>query len=67
VPPHVEFNDRMILNMGDRTLELIQLKKYHSDADTAIWLPKERLLFSSATAAVQTIRFSAAVRHHRQH
>ena len=27
VTPQVEFNDRMILNMGDRTLELIQLKK----------------------------------------
>ncbi|HXL09722.1 MAG TPA: MBL fold metallo-hydrolase [Candidatus Bathyarchaeia archaeon] len=36
VTPHVEFTDRLILNMGDRTLELLQLKKIHSDADTAI-------------------------------
>ena len=57
VPPHVEFNDRMILNMGDRTLELIQLKNIHSDADTAIWLPKERVLFSAATAAVKRFGF----------
>jgi glyoxylase-like metal-dependent hydrolase (beta-lactamase superfamily II) len=57
VPPHVEFNDRMILHMGDRTLELIQLKNIHSEADTAIWLPKERVLFSAATAAVKRFGF----------
>jgi len=57
VPPHVEFNDRMILHMGDRTLELIQLKNIHSDADTAIWLPKERVLFSAASAAVKRFGF----------
>jgi glyoxylase-like metal-dependent hydrolase (beta-lactamase superfamily II) len=57
VMPHVEFNDRMILNLGDRTLELIQLKNIHSDADTAIWLPKERVLFSAATAAVKRFGF----------
>ena len=54
VTPHVEFND-----MGDRALELIQLKNIHSDADTAIWLPKERVLFSAATRGGKTIRFSA--------
>ena len=57
VPPHVEFNDRLILHMGDRTLELIQLKNIHSDADTAIWLPKERVLFSAASAAVKRFGF----------
>ncbi len=57
VTPHVEFNDRMILNLGDRTLELIQLKNIHSDADTAIWLPKERVLFSAASAAVKRFGF----------
>jgi glyoxylase-like metal-dependent hydrolase (beta-lactamase superfamily II) len=51
VIPHVEFTDRLILNLGDRTLELLQLNKIHSDADTAIWLPKEGVLFSAATAA----------------
>jgi len=57
VTPQVEFNDRMILNLSDRTLELIQLKNIHSDADTAIWLPKERVLFSAATAAVNRFGF----------
>ena len=36
VTPHVEFNDRMTLNLGDQTLDVIQLKNIHSDADTAI-------------------------------
>ena len=57
VTPHVEFHDRLVLNMGDRTLELLQLKNIHSDADTAIWLPKERVLFSAATAAVKRFGF----------
>src|SRR5580765_2322466 len=57
VTPHVEFNDRITLNIGDRSLELIQLKNIHSDADTAIWLPKERVLFSAATAAVKRFGF----------
>jgi len=47
VTPHVGFNDRMTLNLGERTLELIQLKNIHSDADTAIW---PRLPRSNASA-----------------
>jgi cyclase len=57
VTPHVEFTDRLVLNMGDRTLELLQLNKIHSDADTAIWLPQEGVLFSAATAAVKRFGF----------
>ena len=57
VTPHIEYRERMVLNMGDRTLELLQLKNIHSDADTAIWLPKERVLFSAATAAVKRFGF----------
>jgi cyclase len=57
VTPHIEFTDRLVLNMGDRTLELLQLNRIHSDADTAIWLPKERVLFSAAIAAVKRFGF----------
>jgi len=35
----------------------LQFGKIHSDADTAIWLPKERVLFSAATAAVKRFGF----------
>ena len=55
VTPQVEYQGRMTLNVGERTVELIQLKNVHSEADTAIWLPKERVLF--ATAAVGVKRF----------
>ena len=58
VTPHIEFTDRLVLNMGDRTLELLQLNKIHSDADTAIWLPKERVLFSAATRRSNGLAFS---------
>ena len=47
VTPHLEFKDGMTLNLGERTLELIQLKNIHSDADTAIW---PRLPRSNASA-----------------
>ena len=57
VTPHVEFHDRMVLQLGDRTIELLQLNNIHSDADAAIWLPKERVLFSAATAAVKRFGF----------
>jgi len=57
VTPHVEFHDRMVLQLGDRTIELLQLNNIHSDADTAVWLPKERVLFSAATAAVKRFGF----------
>jgi len=57
VTPHLEFKGGMTLNLGERTLELIQLKNIHSDADTAIWLPKERVLFSAAVAAVKRFGF----------
>jgi len=57
VTPQVEFHDRMVLQLGGRTMEIMQLNNIHSDADTAIWLPKERVLFSAATAAVKRFGF----------
>src|SRR5713226_4191386 len=55
VLPHIEYQNRMTLNLGERTFELIYLKNVHSEADTAIWLPKERVIW--ATAAVGVKRF----------
>jgi cyclase len=52
ITPHVEYRDRMTLNMGDRTLELYYLKNVHSEADTAIWLPKE-VLFAAASVGIK--------------
>jgi cyclase len=55
VPPHIEYHDRMTINLGGRTFELFYLKGVHSEADTAIWLPKERVLFSASAFVVNQI------------
>jgi cyclase len=48
ITPDIEYHDRMTLYVGERTFELMYLKGVHSEADTAIWLPKERVLFSAS-------------------
>src|SRR5712692_2759290 len=53
IPPHIEYRQKMTLNMGERTFELMYLKGVHSEADTAVWLPKERVLFSASAAVVK--------------
>jgi len=53
ITPHIEYRQKMTLNMGDRALDLHYLKNVHSEADTAIWLPQERVLFSAASLAVK--------------
>jgi cyclase len=52
VPPHIEYRNKMTLNVGERTFELFYLKGVHSEADTAVWLPKERVLFSASGIVV---------------
>jgi cyclase len=52
VPPQVEYRGKMTLNLGERTFELLYLKGVHSEADTAVWLPKERVLFSASGIVV---------------
>ena len=64
VLPTIEYQQRMALNVGERTFELIYLKNVHSEADTAIWLPKERVLWATAAVGVKrypNIRPSLAV------
>jgi cyclase len=53
VTPHLEYRDKMMLNVGERTLQLFYLKNVHSEADTAIWLPKERIVFTAASVTVK--------------
>ena len=53
VSPHIEYGDKMTLNIGERTLELHYLKNVHSEADSAIWLPKERIVFTAASVTVK--------------
>jgi len=53
ITPHIEYRDQMTLNLGERTFQLFYLKNVHSEADTAIWLPKERVLFTAASVGVK--------------
>jgi cyclase len=54
--PHIEFRDKMTLQVGDRSFELRFLKSVHSEADSAVWMPKERIVFAAASVGVK--RFS---------
>jgi cyclase len=55
VTPNVEYHQKMTLKVGERTFELMYLKGVHSESDTAVWLPKERVLFSAAGVVVNQI------------
>jgi len=50
VPPHVEYQEKMTLRVGGRTFELLRVRNAHSEADTAVWLPAERVLFAGSAA-----------------
>jgi cyclase len=50
VTPEIEFHEKMTLIVGERTFVLLRINNVHSEADTAVWLPKERVLFSAAAA-----------------
>jgi cyclase len=38
IAPHIEYQQKMTLNLGERTFDLMYLKGVHSEADTAVWL-----------------------------
>ena len=55
ITPHVEYHDKTTINLGGRTLELMYLKGVHSESDSAVWLPKERVLFSASAFVVNQV------------
>jgi len=55
VTPHVEYQDKTTLYVGERTFELLHLRNVHSEADTAVWLPNERVLFAASVAIPNSI------------
>lgn len=55
ITPHVEYRDRMTITLGGRTIELMYMKNVHSEADTAVWLPKERVVFSASAFVVNQV------------
>ena len=50
VTPHIEYQVRTTLRVGERVFELIHMRNVHSEADTAVWLPNERVLFAASVA-----------------
>lgn len=52
IAPDIEYRQKMTLKVGERTFELVYLKGVHSESDTAVWLPGERVLFSAAGIVV---------------
>lgn len=52
VIPQIEYRDKLTLNLSERSFELFYLKNVHSEADTAVWMPKERVLFSASAVVV---------------
>ena len=55
ITPHVEYRDKMTVTLGGKTLELTYMKGVHSESDTAVWLPKERVVFSASAYVVDQI------------
>jgi cyclase len=53
VLPQIEYENKMTLNVGQHRFELLYLKNVHSEADTGIWLPQERVLFAAAAVGVK--------------
>ena len=44
--PTITFNDNMTLSLGDITVELMYFGNAHSEGDTWIYVPEEKLLFN---------------------
>jgi cyclase len=55
ITPQIEYHDKMELYVGDKTFDLMYLKGVHSEADSAIWLPQEKVLFSASAFVNQQI------------
>jgi glyoxylase-like metal-dependent hydrolase (beta-lactamase superfamily II) len=60
VTPQVEYGgDKTTVRLGERTFELLNLGTTHSLANSAVWMPKERVLFAASVAIenqINTIR-----------
>lgn len=44
--PDITYNERLVFHDGERELHVIHLGRYHTDGDSVLFLPRERILFS---------------------
>ena len=47
--PHITFQGRMTLWMGQREVQIIRIGRSHTAGDTVVWLPKEKVCFAGDT------------------
>jgi glyoxylase-like metal-dependent hydrolase (beta-lactamase superfamily II) len=47
--PHVTFEKKMTLWLGQREVQIIHIGRSHTAGDTIVWLPKERVMFAGDT------------------
>jgi cyclase len=43
-PPNVTYSSKLVLNRGDREIQLLFLGRGHTQGDTVVFLPKERIV-----------------------
>jgi cyclase len=55
IPPQLEYNSKLTIHLGGKTIEVHYLKNVHSEADSAVWLPEDRVLFSASVAVPNQI------------
>jgi cyclase len=55
ITPQIEYHDKMTLHVGERTFDLIYMPRVHSEADTAVWMPQERIVFSASAFVADQI------------
>jgi cyclase len=48
ITPQLEYHQKATIAVGDTRFELTWMKGVHSEADTAVWLPKEKVVFSAS-------------------
>jgi len=46
VLPSVYFSDRLTIDLGGETVELIRVAPSHTEGSVVVWLPQEKILFS---------------------
>lgn len=48
VTPQIEYPEKMTLSLGGKVIEILRLNNVHSEADSAVWLPQDGVLFAAS-------------------
>jgi glyoxylase-like metal-dependent hydrolase (beta-lactamase superfamily II) len=62
--PTVTFTDRLALDLGGRTVELIFCGRGHTEGDIVVWLPDERVLFAGDLVESEAALYTGDAFHH---